>query len=80
MESQSNTSLVSMPISHWNKNANQLSLRSAETVSHDLESFAKHAGRSTINTSDVLLLARRNEGLEEVLKKEAKEVNAREKK
>jgi centromere protein S len=50
-----------------------------ENVSHDLESFAKHAGRSTINTSDVLLLARRNEGLEDVLKQEAKSVKARDK-
>ncbi|KAL1589069.1 hypothetical protein WHR41_02282 [Cladosporium halotolerans] len=50
-----------------------------ENVSHDLEAFAKHAGRSTINTSDVLLLARKNEGLEDVLKQEAKAVKAREK-
>lgn len=48
-------------------------------MSHDLEAFAKHAGRSTINTSDVLLLARKNEGLEDVLKQEAKAVKAREK-
>lgn len=34
----------------------------------DLESFANHAGRSTIKTDDVLLLARRNEGLETILK------------
>ncbi|PKY09305.1 hypothetical protein P168DRAFT_315316 [Aspergillus campestris IBT 28561] len=39
-----------------------------ETVSQDLESFAKHAGRSTINLSDVMLLARRNEGLESILR------------
>ncbi|BDD62381.1 hypothetical protein MPDQ_001395 [Monascus purpureus] len=39
-----------------------------ETVSHDLEAFARHAGRSTINVSDVMLLARRNEGLESILR------------
>ncbi|GAB7324159.1 hypothetical protein MBLNU13_g07535t1 [Cladosporium sp. NU13] len=50
-----------------------------ENVSHDLEAFAKHAGRSTINISDVLLLARRNEGLEDVLKQEAKAAKARDK-
>lgn len=37
-------------------------------TSRDLESFAKHAKRSQINTDDVLLLARRNEGLETLLK------------
>ncbi|MCJ1456334.1 hypothetical protein MMC28_006695 [Mycoblastus sanguinarius] len=39
-----------------------------ENVSKDLESFAKHAGRSTISRDDVLLLSRRNEDLESVLK------------
>ncbi|KAF7716773.1 Centromere protein S [Penicillium ucsense] len=39
-----------------------------ETVGQDLESFAKHAGRSTVNVSDVMLLARRNEGLESILR------------
>ncbi|KAK6439458.1 MHF histone-fold complex component [Oleoguttula sp. CCFEE 5521] len=48
-----------------------------ENVSQDLETFAKHAGRTTINSKDVLLLARRNEGLEEVLKQEAKAVKDR---
>ncbi|EON64767.1 hypothetical protein W97_04000 [Coniosporium apollinis CBS 100218] len=38
------------------------------TTAKDLETFAAHAGRTTINTSDVLLLARRNDGLESVLK------------
>lgn len=40
----------------------------------DLEDFAKHAGRTTIQTEDVLLLARRNEGLEMLLKEYADEV------
>ena len=37
-------------------------------IAVDLESFAKHAGRSIIKTDDVLLLARRNDGLESILK------------
>ncbi|KEF54045.1 uncharacterized protein A1O9_09840 [Exophiala aquamarina CBS 119918] len=40
----------------------------------DLESFAKHAGRSTIKTDDVMLLTRRNEGLAQVLKEELKKL------
>ncbi|RMJ26479.1 hypothetical protein PHISP_02630 [Aspergillus sp. HF37] len=39
-----------------------------ENVGQDLESFAKHAGRSTVNVTDVMLLARRNEGLESILR------------
>jgi centromere protein S len=39
-----------------------------DLTSRDLESFAKHAKRSQINIDDVLLLARRNEGLETLLK------------
>lgn len=38
-----------------------------ENVGRDLESFAKHAGRQTVGTQDVLLLARRNEGLQELM-------------
>lgn len=38
------------------------------TAAKDLESFAQHAGRSVVNTEDVLLLARRNEGLQALLK------------
>ena len=45
-----------------------------ENVARDLEAFAKHAGRTTINSQDVVLLARRNEGLEDVLKAHAKAV------
>ncbi|CAK7265469.1 MHF histone-fold complex component [Sporothrix epigloea] len=38
-----------------------------ESVAVDLESFSRHAGRSTITTDDVLLLARRNEDLHDIL-------------
>ena len=40
----------------------------------DLESFARHAGRNRISTDDVLLLARRNEGLESILKQKVEEI------
>ncbi|KAH9821373.1 putative apoptosis-inducing TAF9-like domain 1 family protein [Teratosphaeria destructans] len=45
-----------------------------QNAANDLEAFAKHGGRTTINAKDVVLLARRNEGLEDVLKTEAKRV------
>jgi centromere protein S len=45
-----------------------------DNAAHDLEAFAKHGGRTTINTKDVVLLGRKNEGLEAVLKAEAKRV------
>ena len=34
----------------------------------DICGYRRHAGRSTISTDDVMLLGRRNEGLEAVLK------------
>lgn len=34
----------------------------------DLETFSRHAGRTTITTDDVLLLARRNEDLHDMIK------------
>jgi len=43
-------------------------IRDAENSAKDLEAFAKHAGRTQINSDDVLLLARRNEGLESLLR------------
>lgn len=39
-----------------------------ENVALDLESFSRHAGRSTITTDDVLLLARRNGDLHSIIK------------
>ncbi|KAJ4325048.1 MHF histone-fold complex component [Neodidymelliopsis sp. IMI 364377] len=39
-------------------------------TSRDLETFSHHAGRKTINTDDVMLLTRRNEALEDILRQE----------
>jgi len=46
----------------------ELAWSQLESVAKDLEAFAKHAGRSQINSDDVMLLTRRNEGLEAVLR------------
>jgi hypothetical protein len=43
-----------------------------ENAAQDLEAFAKHADRQVVNSKDVVLLGRRNDGLKEVLQKEAK--------
>ena len=40
----------------------------AENVAIDLESFSQHAGRTTVTTDDVLLLARRNMDLQGMIK------------
>ena len=40
----------------------------AENVAQDLENFAKHAGRSTVTTDDVLLITRRNDALHDIMK------------
>lgn len=37
-------------------------------MAQDLESFAKHAGRLTVTTDDVLLITRRNEALHDIMK------------
>jgi centromere protein S len=39
-----------------------------EAITTDLLSFASHAGRTTITTDDVLLISRRNEALEGLMK------------
>jgi hypothetical protein len=44
------------------------------STAKDLESFSKHAGRTQISTEDVLLLSRRNEGLEVLLRDYVKEI------
>jgi centromere protein S len=39
-----------------------------ENVALDLENFSRHAGRTTVTTDDVLLLARRNNDLHALIK------------
>ena len=51
-----------------------------ENVAQDLEAFAKHSGRSTISSKDVVLLGRRNDDLRKILQKEADGVRESEKK
>lgn len=50
-----------------------------ENVAQDLEAFAHHAGRDTVRSQDVVMLGRRNEGLKELLQKEAEAVKASDK-
>ncbi|KAJ5643469.1 apoptosis-inducing TAF9-like domain 1 family protein [Penicillium longicatenatum] len=38
-----------------------------ESAVVDVEAFAKHAGRSTVTPADVLMLCRRNDGLNQTL-------------
>jgi hypothetical protein len=62
--------------------AHELTQYRAENVATDLESFSRHAGRTTVTTDDVLLLARRNSDLYSVIKDaidKAKAAKAKEK-
>jgi centromere protein S len=45
-----------------------LILLSIENVAQDLESFSRHAGRTTVTTDDVLLITRRNEALHGIMR------------
>ncbi len=47
-------------------------------TSRDLETFSRHAGRRAINTDDVMLLTRRNEALEDILRQELDRMKAAE--
>lgn len=51
-------------------------LSNTENVALDLESFSRHAGRTTVQTDDVLLLARRNSDLHAIVKDFLDEQNA----
>lgn len=46
----------------------RLLTRCTENVATDLESFCNHAGRTTVTTDDVLLLARKNPDLHQIMK------------
>ena len=54
-----------------------LTLPTANTA-RDLEVFSKHGGRKVINTDDVMLLTRRNDALETMLKQELESMKAAE--
>ncbi len=43
-------------------------LTNQANVATDLESFSRHAGRTTIMTDDVLLVTRRNDALHKIVK------------
>lgn len=43
-------------------------LTSVENVAIDLESFSRHAGRTMVTTDDVLLITRRNDALNGIIK------------
>ena len=47
-------------------------------TARDLETFATHGGRKAINTDDVMLLTRRNDALETMLKGELERIRASE--
>lgn len=53
-----------------------LTSQATENVALDLESFSRHAGRTTVQTDDVLLLARRNADLHDIIKDFVDEQNA----
>ena len=56
---------------HYIGGLSELVWAQTENVAQDLEAFAKHAGRTTVVPEDVLLLARRNDGLRDLLQREA---------
>ncbi len=53
---------------------NELAMETFKLISQDSESFARHAGRTEVNASDVLLCARRNERLSSELMQALEEV------
>ncbi|QYT05779.1 hypothetical protein H0G86_012661 [Trichoderma simmonsii] len=54
----------------------EMTLLQIENVAIDLETFCNHAGRSTVTTDDVLLLARKNPDLHQIMKNYVDEIKA----
>ncbi|EPQ12208.1 Centromere protein S [Myotis brandtii] len=53
----------------------EVTFRQCESFAKDLEMFARHAKRSTINTEDVKLLARRSNSLLKYITEKSEEFN-----
>ncbi|KID95414.1 Histone-fold protein, partial [Metarhizium majus ARSEF 297] len=51
----------------WTQIGGKHLTRRAENVAIDLESFANHASRPNVTTEDVLLLARKNPDLQQIM-------------
>ncbi|TVY54978.1 Centromere protein S [Lachnellula suecica] len=49
------------------KSSSPVANKGAENVAQDLESFSRHAGRTTVTTDDVLLITRRNDALHGIM-------------
>jgi histone H3/H4 len=64
---------------HFIGGLSELVAAKISAVAMDLEAFAKHDGRTTVGSKDVLLLARNNEALHAALQKKADEVKAKDK-
>ncbi|KAG4300981.1 hypothetical protein PCANB_002677 [Pneumocystis canis] len=61
------------PSSHFIASLSALVYSQINTLGEDIESFAKHRGGKVVNTDDVLLCARRNEGLHDLMVKYTKQ-------
>lgn len=61
------------PSSHFIASLSTLVYSQINTLGEDIESFAKHRGGKVVNVDDVLLCARRNEGLYDLMVEYAKQ-------
>ncbi|CAN6633492.1 inner kinetochore subunit Mhf1p [Trichomonascus vanleenenianus] len=53
----------------------KLVFNQAITLGEDLEAFAHHAGRKTVNVDDVKMVCRRNEGLKSAIEEYIAEIS-----
>ncbi|KAL9672743.1 hypothetical protein QQ045_028995 [Rhodiola kirilowii] len=74
-EAKKNNMVIAAPVVAC---VSDLAFKYAEQLSKDLELFAHHAGRKTVNMNDVILCAHRNENLSAMLKSFKNEMKAKE--